>query len=64
MTREQILDAIRARYSASDLDSHVTELKSCEASEINSAGIDAQLKYLEQAAGIAWLAHALLHEYA
>jgi len=64
MTREQILDAIRARYGASDLDSHVIELKNCEASEINNAGIDAQLEYLEQAAGIDWLAHALLHEYA
>jgi len=64
VTREQLLDAIRARYSASDLDSHVIELKNCEASEINNAGVDAQLEYLEEAAGIAWLAHALLYEYA
>ena len=64
MTREQILDAIRARYSASDLDSHVTELKNGEAAEINNAGIDVQLKYLEEAAGVDWLAQALLHEYA
>jgi len=64
MTREQVLDAIRTRYSAGDLDSHVIELKNCEASEINNAGIDTQLAYLEEAAGIDWLAHALLHEYA
>jgi len=64
VTREQALDAIRARYNASDLASHVIELKSCEAREVNNAGIDAQLMYLEEAAGIDWLAHALLHEYA
>ena len=51
MTREQIFDAILTRYTTSDLDSHVIELKNCEASEINNAGID-------------WLAQALLHEYA
>ncbi len=51
-------------YTTSDLDSHVIELKNCEASEINNAGIEAQLEYLEGAAGIDWLAQALLHEYA
>ena len=64
MTREQILAAIRARYNAYDLDSHVIELKKCEASDINSAGFDAQLEYLEKAGGIDWLAQALLYEYA
>ena len=64
MTRQQILDSIRARYNSEDLDGHVIELKNCEASEINSAGLEAQLEYLEEAAGIDWLAHALLHEYA
>ena len=64
MTREQILDLIRARYCPSDLDSHVNELKNREASEINNAGIDAQLEYLEETAGIDWLTHAFLHEYA
>ena len=64
MTKEQIFDAIRARYDSSDLDSHVIELKDREAAEINNAGIDAQLEYLEEVAGIDWLAHALLHEYA
>ncbi len=64
MTREQIFDAILTRYTTSDLDSHVIELKKCEASEINNAGIEAQLEYLEGAAGIDWLAQALLHEYA
>jgi len=64
VTREQILGTIRERYSTCDLDSHVIEMKNCEASEINNAGIDAQLEYLEEAAGINWLTHALLHEYA
>jgi len=64
VTKEQILEAIRARYDSGDLASHVIELKNCEASEINSAGLEAQLEYLEEAAGIDWLAHALLHEYA
>ena len=64
MDREQILAAIRSRYDSSDLDSHVIELKNCEAREINNSGLDAQLEYLEQAAGIDWLAHAFLTEYA
>ena len=64
MTREQVLAAIRARYDSSDLDSHVIELKNCEASEINNRGLDAQLEYLEQTAGIDCLAQVFLSECA
>ncbi len=64
MTREQIFAAIRARYSSSDLDEHVHELKAQEASSINNGGIDAQLEYLEQTAGIDCLARVFLSETA
>lgn len=53
--QHQILEAIRNKFTAEDLDDQVIEMKESEASNINNAGMDAQLSYLLESAGIDWL---------
>jgi hypothetical protein len=58
--RKKVLQAIEARYEPADLDDHVHELKSREASDINNAGIDEQVKYLLDAGGLQWVIETFL----
>ena len=58
--RAKVIKALEARYSGGDLDDHVHELKSREASDINNAGVEAQGHYLLEAGGMQWVIEALL----
>jgi len=60
MKRRDVFRKIKERFDSIDFDSHVHELKSQEASEINNAGLDAQLEYLEEVAGVDWLIEVFL----
>jgi hypothetical protein len=53
--RSHVFHLIRLRYTASDLDSAVQDAKLLEAFDINNAGIEAQLSYLNAVYGIEWL---------
>lgn len=62
MTKEQVFRAIHARYGPSDLDSHVHEIMAQKASAINNDGIDSQLEFLCDEAGLDWLVEAFLSD--
>jgi hypothetical protein len=62
MDKKEILQKIRERYTSIDLDEHVHELKSQEASEINNRGMDYQLHYLITERGVDWLEKVFLSE--
>jgi hypothetical protein len=52
----KLIEAVEARnWEPHDLDDHVHELKSNEASTINNTGIEAQVEYLMEQAGEDWV---------
>jgi hypothetical protein len=61
-TRADMLSRLEARYKPVDLDDHVHELKSREASVINNAGMAEQFDYLYTEAGADWIESALLSD--
>jgi hypothetical protein len=61
-TRADMLSRLEARYEPVDLDDHVHELKSREASVINNAGMAEQFDYLYTEAGADWIESALLSD--
>lgn len=50
-----VLLQIKSSHSSDELDQAVQEAKLLEASDINNAGIDEQLSYLNSVYGIDWL---------
>ncbi len=62
MTKQEVFKQIKEKYSSVDLDNHVHDLKSAEASYINNAGIGAQLEYLEAATDLNWLIATFLND--
>lgn len=60
MTIPKLIEEIAARHAPSDLDDHVHELKSKEASAINNAGIEAQVTYLVEQGGEEWVREVFL----
>lgn len=50
-----LLDKMEERFNGSDLDSHVHELKSQEAADIDEGGVRKQLEYLLEKGGITWM---------
>jgi hypothetical protein len=54
------IEEIVSRFESSDLDDHVHELKSMEASAINNSGILEQINYLQEAGGADWVREILL----
>lgn len=59
---EELIREISLRHNSEDLDDHVHELKSKEASAINNAGIEEQVKYLVQEGGEEWVREIFLPE--
>lgn len=55
MTKEELFDKYRQRFSEQDLDGFVHELKSKEAADINNAGMDSQLEFMESCGGLDWM---------
>ena len=53
--RKKIFKDIKSKYDSADLDDEVHALMSQKASNINNAGIDAQLEFLADEAGLEWL---------
>jgi hypothetical protein len=51
---------IGLRHVPEDLDDHVHELKSKEASDINNTSLEAQVSYLVEAAGEEWVREVFL----
>lgn len=56
----ELIDKIAEHYSPLDLDDHVHTAKSTEGSDINNAGIDAQIRYLVEFAGQDWVEEVFL----
>ena len=53
--RSHVFHLIRQRNTATDLDQNVQEAKLLEAADINNAGIEDQLSYLNSVYGVEWL---------
>lgn len=53
--RATVFKQIKEKYQGCDLRAQVIEVLALKAASINRAGIDAQLKFLEKEAGLAWL---------
>lgn len=63
-TMEELIKEISLRHTATDLDGHVHEFKSREASDINNAGIEEQISYLVEAGGEEWVRQVFLEDIA
>ena len=59
MTREELFEAIAARFSMEDLDEHIYELKSQEAAGINMSSLQEQVDYMVECGGQKWVAELL-----
>lgn len=57
---KELLAEISLRHTPEDLDDHVHELKSGEASTINNAGLEEQVDYLLQQGGEEWVRKTFL----
>lgn len=57
---EELIREISLRHTPEDLDDHVHELKSKEASTINNTGIEAQICYLVEQGGEEWVREVFL----
>lgn len=55
----KLAEELEKRYSMEDLDAHVHELKSREASNINNSSFAEQVQYLVEAGGIEWVKELL-----
>lgn len=55
-----LIEAVMKRFNSSDFDDHIHELKSKEASAINNAGPEEQLKYLIEQCGEDWVREVFL----
>ena len=53
--REELFRRFEDRFQCCDLDSHVHELKSQEASDINNSGLRDQFNYLCDRGGVDWV---------
>ena len=62
MEKTKVFEEIKQWYSSEDLDRHVHEIMSMQATMINNEGIDAQLEYLADRCGIDWLVEVFLDE--
>ena len=58
-TRADLWSRVEKRFSSEDLDDHVHELVSKDASAINNAGLREQFDYLYDNAGVNWLEELL-----
>jgi hypothetical protein len=58
----KVRDAVKKQYNACDLDDHVHELKSREATTINNSSMDEQLTYLIESGGLDWVEEVFLKE--
>jgi len=60
-TREQkVFAAIKKHYYGSALDDHIHEIMALKVSNINNGGIDEQLRFLADEAGLNWLEEIFL----
>ena len=59
--RKSLFLRFEERFESEDLDEHVYELKSQEASVINNSGLQEQFNYLCDSGGIDWV-ESLLNE--
>jgi hypothetical protein len=53
------IEEIKARYGSEDLDDHVHELASQEASSVNNEGVLAQIEYMTERGGADWVRELL-----
>lgn len=60
--KKRIFKAIKEKYEDADLDDQVHEIMTLKAAAINNDGIDAQLEFLAQEAGLKWLEDYYLKE--
>lgn len=60
MTKAEVFKKIQEKYGPEDLDDHVHEFKSGKASDINNYGMESQLEYLHESAGLNWLEKVFL----
>ncbi len=62
MSRDELLEAVREKFSSEDLDVHVHERKSQEAANINNVGLLEQFNFLYTLNGEKWVKEVLLGE--
>ncbi len=60
MNKKEVFTETKAHFNSSDLNNDVHEIKAAEAAAINNGGIDNQLEYLHEAAGLDWIIEAFL----
>lgn len=53
--KADLIRKVAKRFNDGDLDSHVIEIKSQEASEINNQGVIGQVEFLHDSCGADWL---------
>jgi len=59
-TEEYVFRQVEACKLSCELDEYIYDVKAQEATEINDSGMRAQLKYLKEKCGLAWIRETLL----